>query len=75
MAELLQVFSPWQSLTEASDITPSLRRAREYLHDHNTQEVRLDMLAREVGISKFHLCRQFSAKFGLSPSRYQRQLR
>lgn len=75
VAELLQVFSPWQSLTEAGDITPGLRRAKEYLHDHNAQEVRLDMLAQAVGISKFHLCRQFSAKFGLSPSRYQRQLR
>jgi len=75
VAELLQVFSPWQSLTEAGDITPGLRRAKEYLHDHNAQEVRLDMLAQAVGISKFHLCRQFSEKFGLSPSRYQRQLR
>lgn len=38
-------------------------------------EVRLDKLAQAAGLSKFHLCRQFSATFGLSPNRYQRQLR
>lgn len=75
MADLLQVFSPWQSFTMASDISPGLSRAKEYLHDHHAQEVRLDILAQAVGMSKFHLCRQFSAKFGLSPNRYQRQLR
>lgn len=56
-------------------ISPSLLRAKEYLHEHNQQGVHLDTLAQAVGMSKFHLCRQFSEKFGLSPSRYQRQLR
>lgn len=75
VAELLHAFSSCQSLTETYDISPSLRKAKEYLHDHSAQEVRLDELAQVVGVSKFHLSRQFSAKVGLSPSRYQRQLR
>lgn len=76
VANLLQVVLPGQStLTSAGGITSGLHRAKEYLHDHHAQEIRLDTLAQAVGISKFHLCRQFVTKFGLSPSRYQRQLR
>ncbi|TDB61039.1 AraC family transcriptional regulator [Photorhabdus khanii subsp. guanajuatensis] len=77
VAELINVFSPFatQDLGVNGRISPCLIHAKEYLHDHNTQEVRLDKLAHAVGMSKYHLCRQFSEKFGLSPSRYQRQLR
>lgn len=78
VTELLHVFSPRdvQGLgVSPGRISPSLLRAKEYLHDYPLNEVRLDTLAQAVGMSKFHLCRQFSAKFGLSPSRYQRQLR
>lgn len=75
MADLLRVFSPRPSPSADDDTAPGLRRAKEFLHDNQAREVRLEKLAQAAGLSKFHLCRQFSAKFGLSPSRYQRQLR
>lgn len=75
VADLLQVCSPRQTPLTDTGIAPGIRRAREYLHDNQAQEVRLEKLAQAAGLSRFHLCRQFSAKFGLSPSRYQRQLR
>lgn len=75
VVDLLQVFSPLQSFRIDSNISPCLSRAKEYLHEYYAQDLRLDILAKAVGMSKFHLCRQFSAKFGLSPIRYQRQLR
>lgn len=75
VADLLTVCSPRRAPLAGAGLTPGLRRAKEYLHDNPAREVRLETLAQAVGMSKFHLCRQFSAQFGLSPNRYQRQLR
>lgn len=75
VADLLQLCSPRRAPRLDASIAPGLHRAKEYLHDNQTREVRLDKLAQAAGLSKFHLCRQFSATFGLSPNRYQRQLR
>jgi AraC-like DNA-binding protein len=40
-----------------------------------TRVVRLDDLAAEAGISKFHLCRLFARYFGKSPLRFHCELR
>jgi len=45
-----------------------LERAREILHDK--ADVSLDALAREAGLSKFHLLRLFKAVHGMTPSSY-----
>jgi len=45
-----------------------LERAREILHE--THDVSLDALAREAGLSKFHLLRLFKAVHGMTPSGY-----
>lgn len=50
-------------------------RARDYLHAHSNDVVRLDDLAAASGLSKFNLCRLFATRFGLPPHRYHRQLR
>lgn len=42
---------------------------------HLDEEFRLDELAREAGMSKFHFCRLFRKTTGLSPSRYFIRLR
>ncbi|CAI1818004.1 MULTISPECIES: AraC family transcriptional regulator [Serratia] len=75
VADLLAVCSPRRAPLADAGIAPGLRRAKEYLHDNPARKVRLERLAQAAGLSRFHLCRQFSATFGLSPSRYQRQLR
>jgi AraC-like DNA-binding protein len=64
-----------QRIAEPARSKPLLAHAREYLHAHPAEQIRLDELARASGLSKFYLCRQFSAEFGLSPNRYHRQLR
>lgn len=67
---------PNRPISESVGLTKSrLLRAKDYLHTHATQHVRLDELAGASNLSKFHLCRQFAAEFGLSPHRYHRQLR
>jgi AraC-like DNA-binding protein len=53
----------------------AVRRARAYLDDHFTESVSLAQLAREAGLSIYHLARTFRAEIGMPPSTYQRQLR
>jgi AraC family transcriptional regulator len=42
---------------------------------HITEDLNLDQLAAQVGLSKFHFDRLFKRAIGLSPSRYQIDLR
>lgn len=49
--------------------------ARDYIRERLATTVRLDDLAAAVGLSKFHLLRTFKAFTGLTPWRYQVQLR
>lgn len=53
----------------------SLTRAREYLHAHFREQVRLDELAAVAGISRFHLAHAFQRELGLPPHAYQNALR
>ncbi|OAM91322.1 AraC family transcriptional regulator [Termitidicoccus mucosus] len=53
----------------------SLRRITDYMEAHLDEEFRLDGLAREAGMSKFHFCRLFNKTTGHSPSRYFIRLR
>jgi AraC family transcriptional regulator len=50
-------------------------RARDYLHAHFGEPVRLDELAVIAGVGRFHLARAFGRAFGLPPHAYQNQLR
>lgn len=52
-----------------------VRLARQYIRARIATVVRLDELAAAVGVSKFHLLRTFKAATGLTPWRYQVQLR
>ena len=51
-----------------------LVRAREYLHANVCRGPTLDELAREAGLSRAHLAREFAAAFGMAPHRYLVQL-
>src|SRR4051812_50131713 len=52
-----------------------LVRARDYLHAEMHRAPTLDDLAREAGLSRAHLARQFAATFGLAPRQYLIKLR
>lgn len=51
--------------------TPKLERARECLHDGDEGWVDLETLAREAGVSRFHLLRSFKERYGMPPHAYQ----
>jgi AraC family transcriptional regulator of adaptative response/methylated-DNA-[protein]-cysteine methyltransferase len=53
----------------------AVERARRYIEAHADGPVTLATLAREVGMSPFHLQRTFKKLFGASPREYQDSLR
>jgi len=60
-----QVNSPRGGLSPAR-----LRRVFEYIDANLDASIRLDMLAREVGVSAFHFSRLFRQSTGCSPHQY-----
>ncbi len=52
-----------------------LVRARDYLHAELERGPTLADLARETGLSRAHLAREFSSTFGIPPHQYLVQLR
>jgi AraC-like DNA-binding protein len=53
----------------------AVRRARDYLEAHATENVTLGELAGHVGLSVFHLVRVFGAEMGMPPHAWHVELR
>jgi AraC-like DNA-binding protein len=62
------------SLPERPPIA-AIRRARDYLHAHYAEPVRLEELAGAAGVSRFHLAHLFTRAIGLPPHAYQTHIR
>ena len=75
IAEAIRRFSSWSGVIDTSAAPSILDRAREYLHDRISEDVSLDDLGTETGLTKFHLLRAFRNRFGLPPHAYQLQQR
>jgi AraC-like DNA-binding protein len=54
---------------------PSVRKAKEFLHESFAANVSLDDLATATNLSKFHLARCFRECTGMAPHQYQKLLR
>jgi AraC family transcriptional regulator len=52
-----------------------LRQIRDWMAEHVAEEFNLARLAAQAGLSKFHFQRLFKSATGVSPSRYQINLR
>jgi AraC-like DNA-binding protein len=52
-----------------------LRRAKQYLTDNLSSEIRLEDVAAAAGLSPYHFCRQFKQATGVSPLRYVLEMR
>lgn len=53
----------------------AVRLSRQYLHEHEAENVTLQAMARFAGLSTFHLCRVFREAVGMTPHAYQTQIR
>lgn len=56
--------------------SPRVTLAKNYLDSHYyTTDLNLDEVADAVGLSKYHLCREFDHLYGISPGKYLANLR
>lgn len=55
--------------------SPAMSRAFSLLIEHWAESVSVSRLAKEADMSPAYFCRQFSSTYGLSPHRYQLDLR
>lgn len=55
---------------EETPHAPYLPELKHYLDHSYTQPLRLDDLERRYHVSKYHICRSFSAAFGVPPLKY-----
>jgi AraC-like DNA-binding protein len=51
-----------------ADLLVHLRRARDHIDRHYTDQLDLESVAAVAGISKFHFQRLFTATYGVSPA-------
>ncbi|MDA8388612.1 MAG: DNA-binding response regulator [Nitrospiraceae bacterium] len=56
-------------------LPPNLLRAVRHMERNFSGDIRLPVLAREAGLSKYHLCRAFKRHTGFTPMRYLARLR
>ena len=63
------------AVVPATRSTAALRRVRDLLEAEYARTVTISELAREAGLSTFHLIRVFRASFGLPPYKYLEQVR
>lgn len=52
-----------------------LEKARQYLQQHYTEDLRVDEVAAQAHLSSFHFTRLFKEAFGMTPNQYQQHLR
>ena len=69
-----------ESIDDARAASPSLpaykvKEVTDWMAQHIAEDLKLEQLAAQVGMSKFHFDRLFKRAIGLSPSRYQIDLR
>jgi AraC family transcriptional regulator len=69
-----------ESIDDARAASPSLpgyklKEVTDWMAQHIAEDLKLDQLAAQVGLSKFHFDRLFKRAIGLSPSGFQIDLR
>jgi len=75
VSELLARSAAGPPLPAAGRERRAVDRSVDFLEAHFARGVPLDELARESGLSKFHLVRAFKRRIGLPPHAYQTRLR
>ncbi|HEX8952871.1 MAG TPA: AraC family transcriptional regulator [Polyangia bacterium] len=75
LAGFLEAASDETSGLPAAPITPPIARAKQILEERFADDVRLEELEAEVGLSRFYLVRRFRAEVGMPPHAYQLAMR
>lgn len=77
LVRLLQRYGERRSGSDETKSTGVARmvRIRDYLRSHFDQDITVDALAREAGLSRVHLTRAFAQQFGVPPHIYLNAVR
>ena len=75
IADVLERAGSWKSPSLPAFASRPVLEVRSLLHDRAFEAVSLDDLATVANMSKFHLLRAFRSRFGVTPHRYQLQLK
>ena len=75
LAAFLEAASDNAIAVPGASITPAIARAKKLLEDRYSDDVRLEELESEIGLSRFYLVRRFRAEVGMPPHAYQLAVR
>ena len=75
LGAFLEAASDEPHLLPAAPITPPIARAKKLLEERYADDVRLEELENEIGLSRFYLVRRFRAEVGMPPHAYQLAIR
>lgn len=75
LAAFLEAASDETRPLPASPITAPIARAKKLLEERFADDVRLEELEAEIGLSRFYLVRRFRAEVGMPPHAYQLAMR
>ena len=56
-------------------VDPRIERGKRRLREHLLEPIRLDAVAKELGMSRSGFCAAFTAQVGMAPGRWQREAR
>ena len=54
---------------------PVITRAKQYIHDHQTEDLRLSQVAKAVNTSSFYFCKMFKKVTGINFTDYLARVR
>jgi len=57
-------------VSATTTMSPCILRAMTYMADNFSEDITLDELAEEAGMSKYHLCRSFKKAVAMSPMQF-----
>ncbi|HEY2748495.1 MAG TPA: AraC family transcriptional regulator [Polyangia bacterium] len=75
LAAFLESASDVQSGLPPAELTPLIARAKKLLEERFADDVRLEHLEAEIGLSRFYLVRRFRAEVGMPPHAFQLAMR
>jgi AraC-like DNA-binding protein len=75
LSAFLEAASDDATVLATTEVTAPVARAKKYIEDRFADDVRLEHLEAEVGLSRFYLVRRFRAEVGMPPHAFQLALR
>lgn len=64
------------TLTHSQKEVTKMDHTKAYIdQNYYREELNLDLIAEQVGISKYYMCKEFQKKYGITPGKYLKEVR